>query len=89
VARKRTAVSLGCLEPFVEECQRRNAVDGAPWNPHDQPGEPLVVDRIEPDPRSSTSSEKACETAVSNLNQHCEPSLENSVCKPPINHGEN
>src|SRR5438270_7941778 len=47
--RERTAASLGRFEPPVEEQDGRRAVHQSARNPHDQPGEPLVVHRVEAD----------------------------------------
>src|SRR5438270_6603606 len=41
--------ALRSFEPFVEESQRREAVDQPPGYPHYETGEALVVDRIEAD----------------------------------------
>src|SRR3954468_18630958 len=46
---ERTGASFRRFQPFVGEHKRGDAVEGAPGNPHDETGEPLVVDRIEAD----------------------------------------
>src|SRR3954454_22274649 len=46
---ERSMASFRMLEPFVKEHKRRGAVHQAARDPHDQPGQPLVVDRIEAD----------------------------------------
>src|SRR6476661_8500639 len=45
----RSMLSLRSLEPFVEHRERRDTMHQPAGNPHDQPGEPLVVDRVEAD----------------------------------------
>src|SRR4029078_3753053 len=49
VDRKRMML-LRRLEPFIEQSERGEAVHRPARNPHDEAGEPLVVDRIEADP---------------------------------------
>src|SRR5947209_9663718 len=46
---ERSTRSLRRLEPFVEHGECRDGVDQPAGDPHDQSGEPLVVDRVEPD----------------------------------------
>src|SRR6476469_1435321 len=50
VDRERIAASLRCPQPFVEQGKRCRAMDEASWNPHDEPCQSLIVDRIEADP---------------------------------------
>src|SRR5437868_10759051 len=49
VDRERGMASLRSFEPFVDAGERGNAMEGSAWYPHDQAGEPLVSDGIEPD----------------------------------------
>src|SRR3954467_6655023 len=46
---ERSMIRLRSLEPFIEQHERRDAMHQPAGNPHDQAGEPLIVDRVEAD----------------------------------------